>query len=165
MPLPDFPDLPEALTYGENEELALQWARDALYEALDQYMTMRRDIPKPGPVEHRGISVEPMVGIKLSIYQAMREKNVTQERLASLLGCDARQVRRLLDLFHNSALPQIIAALEVLGYRLEARAVPMPSPLPDAGKAQLPSIPKKFTLGELLADVTPENLHGETFGT
>ena len=124
----EFADLPEALTYGDNEELALQWARDALYEALDQYMTMRRDIPTPGPVENHGISVEPMVGIKLSIYQAMREKSVTQERLASLLDCDARQIRRLLDLFHNSALPQIIAALEVLGYRLEARAVPMSPP-------------------------------------
>jgi antitoxin HicB len=120
----EFPDVPEAITYGENEELALQWAQDALHEALDQYMAMRRDIPAPGSVEMRGISVAPMVGIKLSIYQAMREKGITQERLASLLGCDARQVRRLLDIFHNSTLPQLTAALEVLGYCLEARAMP-----------------------------------------
>jgi len=55
----EFPDLPEALTYGENEDLALQWARDALYEALDQYMTMRRDLPAPGIVKERGIPVAP----------------------------------------------------------------------------------------------------------
>jgi antitoxin HicB len=128
----EFPDVPEALTYGENDELALQWAQDALHEALDQYMTMRRDIPTPGPVAKRGVSVAPMVDIKLSIYQAMREKGVTQERLASLLGCDARQVRRLLDIFHNSTLPQLIAALEVLGYRLEARAMPAIATPPDA---------------------------------
>ena len=120
----EFPDVPEALTYGENEKLALQWAQDALHEALDHYMTMKKDIPVPGPVEKRGVSVEPMIGIKLSIYQAMREKGITQGRLASLLGCDARQVRRLLDIFHNSTLPQLIAALNVLGYRLEARTIP-----------------------------------------
>ena len=120
----EFPDVPEALTYGENEELALQWAQDALHEALDHYMAMRRDIPPPGPVAKRGVSVEAMADIKLHIYQSMREKGLTQERLASLLGCDARQVRRLLDIFHNSTLPQLIAALEVLGYRLEMQVMP-----------------------------------------
>ena len=120
----EFPDVPEALTYGETEELALDHARDALYEALDQYMTMRKDIPAPGPVKGHSVPVEPMVGIKLGIYEAMREKGLTQDRLASLLACDARQVRRLLDIFHNSTLPQLVMALEVLDYRLEVQTVP-----------------------------------------
>ncbi len=120
----EFPDVPEALTYGETEELALVHAQDALYEALDQYMTMRKDVPAPGSVGGYSIAVEPMVAIKLSIYQAMREKGLTQDRLASLLECDARQVRRLLDIFHNSTLPQLIAALKALDYRLEVQTVP-----------------------------------------
>jgi antitoxin HicB len=120
----EFPDVPEALSYGETEALALDNAQDALYEALDQYMTIRKDIPTPGIVTEHRVSVEPMVAIKLSIYQAMREKGLTQDRLASMLGCDARQVRRLLDIFHNSTLPQLIAALDALDYRLEVQAVP-----------------------------------------
>ena len=31
----------------------------------------------------------------------------------------------------------------------------------DGFKVKIPSMPKKFTLEELLAGVTPENLHGE----
>lgn len=120
----EFPDVPEALTYGETEALALEQAQDALYEALDQYMTTRKDIPAPGPVAGYSIAVEPMIAIKLSIYQAMREKGLTQDRLAALLKCDARQVRRLLDIFHNSTLPQLVTALEALDYRLEVQAVP-----------------------------------------
>lgn len=120
----EFPDVPEALTYGETEALALEHARDALYEALDQYMTMRKDIPVPGQAQGYSVAVEPMIGIKLGIYHAMREKGLTQDRLASLLECDARQVRRLLDIFHNSTLPQLVTALEALDYRLEVQAVP-----------------------------------------
>ncbi len=32
----------------------------------------------------------------------------------------------------------------------------------DGFKVKIPSLPRKFTLDELLAGVTPENLHGET---
>ncbi|MDR2891972.1 MAG: type II toxin-antitoxin system HicB family antitoxin [Deltaproteobacteria bacterium] len=120
----EFPDVPEALTYGATEESALENAKDALYEALDLYMTMRKDIPTSGQVKKYMVSVDPMVEIKLSIYQAMREKGLTQERLASILKCDARQIRRLLDIFHNSTLPQLVAALNALDYHLEVQAVP-----------------------------------------
>ena len=33
-----FPDVPEAMTYGENEAFALEWAQDALHVALAGYM-------------------------------------------------------------------------------------------------------------------------------
>jgi antitoxin HicB len=131
----EFPDVPEALTYGETEEHALEHAQDALYEALDQYMTMRKDVPVPGLVNGYSVSVEPMIAVKLSIYQAMREKGLTQDRLASLLGCDARQVRRLLDIFHNSTLPQLVTALEALDYRLEVQTVPVYRKAPGAAAA------------------------------
>lgn len=142
----EFPDVPQALTYGANAEQALSFAQDALTEALGQYMEMRLDIPRPhstapteqteGQTEGQSgtsytVEVAPMVGIKLCIYQTMREQGMSQERLARLLTCDARQVRRLLDIFHNSTIEQLTAALEVLGYKLEmrARAVTAENPL------------------------------------
>ena len=42
-----FPDVPEALTYGENEDLALEWAQDALDVALSMYEDEHRAIPVP----------------------------------------------------------------------------------------------------------------------
>jgi antitoxin HicB len=48
----------------------------------------------------------------------MRDARLTQSALAERLGCDPRQVRRLLDLDHNSRLDQLEAALAALGKRL-----------------------------------------------
>jgi len=115
-----FPDVPEAMTYGENEAFALEWAQDALHVALAGYMDDHMDIPvpsRPAPGQPT-VSPSPMVALKLALYQAMRDQAVSQLRLASLLHCDARQVRRLLDLDHQSTVNQLMDAAEVLGFRL-----------------------------------------------
>ena len=43
----EFPDVPEANTFGEDAEEALIEAVDALEGALSMYIEDRRDIPKP----------------------------------------------------------------------------------------------------------------------
>lgn len=48
----------------------------------------------------------------------MREQNIKQIELAKRLQCDARQIRRLLDLDHHSTLEQLDDALHALGKRL-----------------------------------------------
>ncbi len=116
----EFPDVPEALTNGRSADDAAAWAQDALVVALSGYTEADRDIPRPRRARkgQRLVPVPPMVAAKLAIYQAMREQNMTQLELADRLKVDARQVRRLLDLDHNSTLPQMAAALEALGKRL-----------------------------------------------
>jgi len=47
----------------------------------------------------------------------MRVQAMTQERLSALMGIDARQVRRVLDLGHESKLSQLDATLAALGLR------------------------------------------------
>ena len=59
-----------------------------------------------------------MVAAKLAIYDAMRHQGMTSSALAARLGCDPRQVRRLLDLDHASTLAQLERALAALGKRL-----------------------------------------------
>lgn len=115
-----FPDLPEALTNGRSAEDAATWAQDALVVALSGYVEEGRDIPKPSRPRkgQRLVPVPPMVAAKLAIYQAMRDQGVTQLQLADRLKVDGRQVRRLLDLDHNSTLPQLAAAVAALGKRL-----------------------------------------------
>lgn len=63
----------------------------------------------------------------MTIYQLTRAQNISQEHLARLLYCDARQVCRLLDIFHNSTLEQMNLALGVLGYELEMQGIPRKS--------------------------------------
>jgi antitoxin HicB len=55
---------------------------------------------------------------KAALYLAMTDSRVTNTQLARKLGCDEKEVRRLLDPHHPTKLPRIKEALEVLGKRL-----------------------------------------------
>ena len=115
-----FPDVPEAHTVGNDEAQALARAPDALETALAIYVDERRDLPRPArPRKGQGaVTLPPMAAAKLAIYQAMRDQGVTQVALARRLGCDPKDVRRLLDLMHRSRLDRLEAALAALGKRL-----------------------------------------------
>ena len=115
-----FPDVPEALTVGADNTNALQWAQDALVVALTGYMDARRDIPTPSPINpgQKAVHLPPQVAMKLAIYQGMRDGGVTQEALGERIGVDGRQVRRILDLDHNTSLSQLVLALKCLGKEL-----------------------------------------------
>jgi antitoxin HicB len=132
-----FPDVPEAMTYGENEAFALEWAQDALHVALAGYMDDHMDIPVPSAPapDQPTVSPSPMVALKLALYQAMRNQGISQLRLAGLLHCDARQVRRLLDLDHQSTVNQLMDAAEVLGFRLGFELRKKSDDDPDGGHA------------------------------
>jgi len=123
----EFPDIPEAITVGSDEENALISAEDALVVALSGYLDDRRDIPRPSKPKARqkAVALPPMVASKLAIYQAMRDQGVTQANLAARLHCDARHIRRLLDLDHHSRLDLIDDALHVLGKKLVVDIQPL----------------------------------------
>ena len=118
--LVDFPDVPEAHTFGEDEGEALMHAVDALETALSIYIDDRRDIPKPSPVKRRGrfVTLPALTEAKLALYSEMRAQRVGKADLARRLNCHLPQVDRLLDLLHSSRLDQIEAAFRVLGKRL-----------------------------------------------
>ncbi len=115
-----FPDVPEAHTVGNDEAQALARAPDALETALTIYVDKRRDLPRPARPRkgQRAVTLPPMAAAKLAIYQAMRDQGVTQVALARRIGCDPKDVRRLLDLMHRSRLDRLEAALAALGKRL-----------------------------------------------
>jgi antitoxin HicB len=115
-----FPDVSEAITYGHDLPHALAMAEDALMTAFEFYFDDRMHIPQPSKPEpgQQVITLSPMVTAKLAIYEAMIEEGITQVELASRLKCDPKQVRRLLDLYHNSRLDQLEKALRALGRQL-----------------------------------------------
>lgn len=114
-----FADVPEAITAGKNEAEALDRAEDAVTVALSGYLDDGRALPMPSKAK-RGqpvVVLPPRVALKLAIHEAMCELGVTQARLGELLGIDGRQVRRILNLDHESKLSQLEAALAALGLR------------------------------------------------
>ena len=118
-----FPDVPEAITQGEDEEEALLYAVDALETALSFYVSDRKMLPVASKPKRGQRTVRPsaLEGAKLGVYQAMTEQGIKKAELARRLGWHMPQVDRLFDLRHASRLDQIEAAARVLGKQLQVR--------------------------------------------
>ena len=97
-------------------------AADGLAEMVGGSINAGEDIPAPtgvaGPGEH-WVSIEPLLAAKAGLYLAMREAGVSRSELARWLGCDEKEVRRMLDpRQHSTRLPKLQQGLEALGKRL-----------------------------------------------
>jgi antitoxin HicB len=118
------PDLPELTSFGTDRNDALVHARDALVAMIGQYRDRGLAIPPPSPANGRPVVHLPtLLAAKVALYHAMRAKGVTQVELARRLGCDPRQVRRLLDPTMATRFDQLDAALAALGQRFEIAVV------------------------------------------
>lgn len=117
-----FPDVPEAITQGEDEDEALVYAVDALETALSFYVDARKPLPIPSAAEGRPM-VRPsaLECAKLGVYQAMMEQGLRKTDLAHRLGWHLPQVDRLFDLKHTSRFDQIELAARALGRHIEVR--------------------------------------------
>lgn len=118
-----FVDVPEAITFGADEEEALLHAVDALETGLSFYIDARQPLPKPSKPRRGQKTVRPgaLEGAKLGLYQAMTEQGLRKAELARRLGWHVPQVDRLFTLNHASRLDQIEAAARVLGRTVEVR--------------------------------------------
>ena len=110
-----FPDIPEAITQGEDVPDALKRAVDALETALSMYMDDRKDIPVPSRARAGRYSVDlpPISAAKAALYRELRSSGMKKAELARKLGWQKSQVDRLLDLMHKSRLDQLEQALQV----------------------------------------------------
>lgn len=117
-----FPDVPEAITFGQDEDEALLQAVDALETGLSFYVEARRPLPVPSASDGRP-TVRPsaLECAKLGVYQAMTEQGLRKTDLARRLGWHLPQVDRLFDLNHASRFDQIEAAARALGRHIEVR--------------------------------------------
>jgi len=115
-----FPDLPEAITQGEDTAEALREAADALEEAIAGRIRRGDPIPPPSSAVDGGlrVPVPALTAAKAALCLALRESGLSKSELAARLGCDEKEVRRLLDPRHPSKLPRIERALSALGKSL-----------------------------------------------
>lgn len=111
-----FPDVPEAITQGENEADALSHAVDALETALSFYVDDRKPLPVPSDrPELATVCPSALESIKLALYCEMLCQGVRKAELARRLGWKPPQVDRLFDLSHASKLDQLEQAAKALG--------------------------------------------------
>ena len=120
-----FVDVPEAITFGADEDEALLQAVDALETGLSFYVDARKSLPTASKPKRRQKTVCPsaLECAKLGVYQAMTEQGIKKAELARRLGWHMPQVDRLFDLRHASKLEQIEAAANVLGKHVFVQVV------------------------------------------
>jgi antitoxin HicB len=115
-----FRDVPEAITQGNGERDSLWQAADCLEEPIAGRIADGGEIPKASTAARgeRLIPVPAPMAAKAALYLAMGEAGMTNVQLARKLGCDEKEVRRMLDPRHPTKLPRIEEALDVFGKRL-----------------------------------------------
>ncbi len=115
-----FADVPEAITFGVDEDEALLHGIDALETALSFYVEARKPLPQPSaPAGRPTVRPSALECAKLGVYQAMTEQGIRKAELARRLGWHLPQVDRLFDLSHASRFDQIEAAARALGRRVD----------------------------------------------
>lgn len=113
-----FPDVPEALTEGSSEEEAHVLASDVLLAALGGLMKLKRDIPSPSDAGDHCVVVPMLQSAKIALYLAMREAGLNKVTLAHKLGILEGEVRRMLDLDHQTRIAALERALWQLGKQI-----------------------------------------------
>jgi antitoxin HicB len=115
-----FPDLPEAITQGEDRLDALNQAADCLEEAIAGRVRRGDEIPTASKTKasQTVVFVAPLMAAKAALYLAMREAKMSNVKLAKQIGCDEKDVRRMLDPRHNSRITALQGALAALGKKI-----------------------------------------------
>jgi antitoxin HicB len=115
-----FPDVPEAITQGDDLADARAQAEEALGLALLTYPKRGLALPKPR-AKKKGltmIAVAPDVAAKLAVLEAFAAADIGKSELGRRMGKDEKEIRRILDPKHPTKLPAMVETLRALGKRL-----------------------------------------------
>lgn len=112
------PDIPEAITFGEDREDALARAADAIETALMGFIEAREAIPAPRAEARESVSLPALTIAKIGLYEAMRADGVGKAAMARKLGVALPQIDRMLDLRHHSRMDALERALAALNRSL-----------------------------------------------
>lgn len=116
-----FPDVPEAVTAGDNEAQALTMAADALESALDFYFDDKRPVPSPSKPK-RGqpsVSLSGTAAAKALLHNEMLTQGVKKSELARRMHMAPPNVERIFHAKHVTRFETLEAAFAALGKKLD----------------------------------------------
>lgn len=117
-----FPDIPEALTQGEDREEAMSMGLDALVTAFEFYFEDERKVPSPGKIIGDYVEVPASVAAKILLLNEFLDAGLTKTELANRMGVKKQEITRIFDLRHSTKIDTVQKALMVLGRRMEVVA-------------------------------------------
>ena len=109
-----------ATTDGDDLDDSYVQAVDCLEEAIASAILDGEDIPTPSRLSagQRLVPVPAQTAAKAALYLALRETGLSKVALADRLGCDEKEVRRMIDPRYATKIPRIEQALRALGVTL-----------------------------------------------
>lgn len=112
-----FPDIPEAITQGDDLADARASASDALGLALRGYLAHDKTLPPPSKLKagYVNIPVEMANALKIAVIEAFRASGMSKSELARRLGKAETEARRILDPDHPTKLATLEATLKLFG--------------------------------------------------
>jgi len=112
-----FPDVPEAITHGEDRAEARRNGSEALGLALRGYLADGLSLPRPKAKGKNlvAIPVDADDALKIAVIEAYRSAGISKAEFARRLSKGATEVQRILDPDHPTKLPALREALATLG--------------------------------------------------
>ena len=112
-----FPDIPEAITQGDDLADARASAAEALGLALRGYLADAKPLPRPSaPLEGQvAVPVDAVDALKLAVIEAFAAAAMSKSEFARRLGKGETEARRILDPDHPTKIAALQAALRLLG--------------------------------------------------
>lgn len=120
-----FPDIPEALTQGDDLEETQHYAEEVLDVAMEFYLEDRRAVPAPSRAK-RGQHMTPLppgTTAKVLLLNEMLAQKIGAAELAERMGITPQEVDLLFSTRRLTRIDRIDQALRTLGKRLEVRVV------------------------------------------
>ena len=113
-------DFSEVITQGDTITECLAEAADCLEEAVASRIKRGADIPEPSALldGEQLVTVPLSMSLKAALYLAMKEEVISKSELARRMGCDEKDIRRMLDPCHPTKAPSLERALALLGRRV-----------------------------------------------
>jgi antitoxin HicB len=118
--LVSFPDLPEANSVGDDINVALKNAVDALETALSIYFEDRLPVPLPSkPKRNQAtVTLPALETSKVLLWDEMLSQKLRKADLARKLSVHTPQIDRLFNIKHSSKLEFVEEAARALGKEL-----------------------------------------------
>lgn len=116
-----FPDIPEALTFGDTIEHAREMAHDALLTALEFYFEDLREIPPPSKIKkgQEFVELPASIAVKVQLLNEMVKQRVKQVELARRMHLSPTQVNRIVNVRQSTKIDTINEAFKALGKHLD----------------------------------------------
>lgn len=114
-------DLSEVTSFGDDEVAAVGHGSDAVQEAIAARMDAFEEIPRPSGQGTYLAKVPLSLELKLQLYWALREADMTRADLVRITGWPRTKVDRLFDPNHESKLALVEEAFAAMGKSVAVR--------------------------------------------